>query len=121
MADRHSSRRGRARSTAATVGSRSRPNSPELPKGHFTPVPPLPSAADPHRELVSELKAMAWRLTTAYCTCVTVQAALEGQAADHDPEFARCLRSGVADSVSRQVEKLHVLLRRLTGAAGFPV
>ncbi len=64
---------------------------------------------------------MAWRLTTAYCTCVTVQAALEGQAADHDPEFARCLRSGVADSVSRQVEKLHALVRQLSGIRGGPV
>ena len=104
MANRHSSRRGRARSTA----------------GNSTPIPTLPSAADPHRELVSELKAMAWRLTAAYCTCVTVQAALEGQAADHDPEFARCLRSGVADSVSRQVEKLHILLGRLTRTPSAP-
>lgn len=115
MADRHSSRRGRTRSTAGTVGSRSRPNPTQLPTGNSTAVPTLPSAADTHRALVGELKGMAWRLTTAYCTCVAVQAALEGQAADHDPEFARCLRSGVADSVSRQVEKLHVLLGRLTG------
>ncbi len=60
---------------------------------------------------------LAWRLTTAYCTCVTVQAALEEQSADHDPEFARCLRSGVADAVDRQVERLHALVRRLSGAS----
>lgn len=105
MADRHSNRRGRPRSTAS--------NSP--------PVPTLPSAAsDTHRELVRELKAMAWRLTTAYCTCITVQAALEGQMADHDPEFARCLRGGVAESGSRQVERLHALVGRLTEAPPAP-
>lgn len=59
--------------------------------------------------------AMAWRLTVAYCTCVAVQAALEGQMADHDPEFVRCLRSGVADSVGRQVERLYALVGRLGG------
>jgi hypothetical protein len=120
MADRHFSRRGRARSTAATARSRCRPNSPQLPTGNSTPVRTLPSAADPYRELLNELKSMAWRLTAAYCTCVTVQAALEGQAADHDPEFARCLRSGVADSVSRQIERLHALVGRLAGSPPAP-
>lgn len=116
MADRHSSRRGRARSTADTVGSRSRPESPHLPAGHSTSVPALPAAVGTDRELVNVLKSVAWRLTAAYATCVTVQAALEGQMAEQDEDFARCLRSGVSDPVSGQVEKLQALVARLGGA-----
>ena len=108
MADRHSTRRPRAR----TAETHSRPKSPELPPRS---AGPLPSNADAHRELLSELKAMVWRLTVAYCTCVTVQAALERQMADHDGDFACCLRSGVSGPVSRQVERLHSLVNRLGG------
>ncbi len=116
MADRHSSRRGRARSTMGTVESSHGPKLSHLPTGNSTPVRTVPPAAETRRELVSELKMVAWRLTAAHCICVTVQAALEGQMADHDPEFAQCLRSGVSDPVSRQVERLQALVVHLGGA-----
>lgn len=120
MADRHSSRRGRPRSTAGTVGSRPRPTLPQRPTGGSTPVPAQPRAANPHQEIVNELKAVAWRLTAAYCSCITVQAALEGQMAEQDGEFARCLRSGVSDPVSRQVERLQALAERVSGTSPRP-
>lgn len=119
MADRHSSRRGRARLTASAGGSR-RANSSPPSTGNLTPIPTLPSIADAHRELVGELKSVAWRLAAAYSACVTVQAALAGQMAEQDEEFARCLRSGVSDPVSRQVERLHVLVGRLIGTSPAP-
>jgi hypothetical protein len=102
--------RRRGRSTA-DIGSNSPPRS-RLPSLGSVPGS---SSSDAHRELVNELRTMAWKLAAVYCVCLTVQSALEGQAADHDPEFARCLRSGVADSVSRQVERLHFLVERFGG------
>lgn len=116
MADGHSNRRGRARSTVGSVGSRSRRKSSQLPAGNSTSGPAVPVVVGADRELVNELKSVAWRLTAAYATCATVQAALEGQMAEQDKEFARCLRSGVSDPVSRQIERLQALVGRLGGA-----
>jgi hypothetical protein len=73
----------------------------------------VPSTPEGHDALIGELTEMAWRLAVVYCTCVTVQAALEGQGAERDGEFARCLRGGVSDTVSRQIERLHGLVGRL--------
>ncbi|MGH8226526.1 MAG: hypothetical protein ACREU3_01265 [Steroidobacteraceae bacterium] len=112
MADRHSTRRSRAHSTVRSIETHFRPKSPGLITGRAMPVPFAPDVC---LELVNELKSVAWRLTAAYSTCITVQAALEGQMADQDGEFAGCLRSGVSDPVSRQVERLHALVSRLGG------
>jgi hypothetical protein len=49
-------------------------------------------------------------------TCIIVQVALEGQAADYDAEFACCLRRNVSDAISIQVERIGALVGRLGGA-----
>lgn len=110
MADRHSTRRRRARTTSRSAKNHSREG-----RGGLAAEAEMAalSALSAHRELMNEIKSITWRLSAAYCACVTVQAALEKQMADQDGDFARCLQTGVADPVSSQVERLHALLDRL--------
>jgi hypothetical protein len=111
MADRHFSRRPRVRPAQRAVEPRSGSQPPRSSRRSG----PASSTLKGRDALIGELTEMAWRLAVAYCTCVTVQAALEGQGAERDGEFARCLRGGVSDAVSRQVERLHGLVGRLGG------
>jgi len=74
-----------------------------------------PMRAPRKRELVKELTDVALRLDAARSTCITVQVALEGQAADYDAEFACCLRRNVSDAISVQVDRIRALVGRLGG------
>lgn len=110
MAGRHSTRQRRGRTTSRSAKIHAREGSQDLPADVETAAL---SALGAHRDLMNELKSITWRLSAAYCACVTVQAALEKQMADQDGDFARCLQNGVADPVSSQVERLHTILNRL--------
>jgi uncharacterized protein YdaL len=57
-------------------------------------------------------------LSVIYSNCVTAQLALEGQNADRDRDILTVLRMHVAEPVSRQVEKLDLLVVELGGVAG---
>lgn len=59
---------------------------------------------------------MATELTVAYSVCVTVQAALQFQDADEDRELELCLRTHVANAISRHIDNLRVFAQRLAPA-----
>jgi hypothetical protein len=56
---------------------------------------------------------MATELTVVYAVCVTVQTALRCQDADEDRELELCLRTHVADAISRHVDNLREFAQRL--------
>jgi len=66
-------------------------------------------------ELVQQLTRVALRLEGVRATCVTVQVALEEQAADYDVDFACCLGRNVSDPISELIEGIGELVVRLGG------
>lgn len=71
----------------------------------------------PSRKALAELlRGMATELTVAYAACVTVQTALRCQDADEDRELELCLRTHVADVISRQVDSLRMFAQQLAPA-----
>lgn len=59
---------------------------------------------------------MATELSVAYAVCVTVQTALRSQDADEDRELELCLRTHVADAISRHVDNLRLFAQQLAPA-----
>lgn len=71
----------------------------------------------PSRKALAELlRGMATELSVAYAGCVTVQAALRCQDADEDRELELCLRTQVAEAISRHVDKLRMFAQQLAPA-----
>lgn len=71
----------------------------------------------PRRKALAKLlRGMATELSVAYAVCVTVQTALRCQDAEEDRELELCLRTQVADAISRHVEKLCMFAQRLAPA-----
>jgi hypothetical protein len=68
-------------------------------------------------QLISELREVSRVLSVIYSSCVTAQLALEGQNADRDRDILTVLRMHVSEPVSRQVEKLDLLVVELGGVA----
>jgi hypothetical protein len=56
-------------------------------------------------------------LGVIYSACVTAELALEGQNADRDRDILTALRMHVSGPVSRQIEKLDLLVVELGGTA----
>jgi hypothetical protein len=67
--------------------------------------------------LISQLREVSRLLGVVYSSCVTAELALEGQNADRDRDILVALRMQVSEPVSRQVEKLDLLVVELGGAA----
>jgi hypothetical protein len=68
------------------------------------------SGADDTRTLLTQLVC---RLESAYAVCVTAEVALTGQSADHDVEIARCLRTGVSETIATEVQRVRKAIARL--------
>ena len=68
-------------------------------------------------QLISELREVSRLLSVIYSCCVTAELALEGQNADRDRDILTALRMHVSEPVSRQVEKLDLLVVELGGVA----
>ena len=68
-------------------------------------------------QLISQLREVSRLLTVIYSSCVTAELALEGQNADRDRDILTALRMHVSEPVSRQVEKLDLLVVELGGTA----
>ena len=68
--------------------------------------------------MISQLREVSQLLTVIYSSCVTAELALEGQSADRDRDILTALRMHVFEPVSRQVEKLDLLVVELGGVAG---
>jgi hypothetical protein len=69
-------------------------------------------------QLISQLREVSRLLGVIYSSCVTAELALEGQNADRDRDILTALRMHVSEPVSRQVEKLDLLVVELGGVAG---
>ena len=67
-------------------------------------------------QLISQLREVSRFLGVIYSSCVTAELALEGQNADRDRDILVALRMQVSEPVSRQVEKLDLLVVELGGA-----
>ena len=68
-------------------------------------------------ELISQLREISRVLSGIYSSCVTAELALEGQNADRDRDILTALRMQVSEPVSRQVERLDLLVVELGGVA----
>ena len=68
-------------------------------------------------QLVFQLREVSRLLSVIYSSCVTAELALEGQNADRDRDILRALRMHVSEPVSRQVERLDLLVVELGGTA----
>ena len=68
-------------------------------------------------QLISQLREVSRLLSVIYSCCVTAELALEGQNADRDRDILMALRMQVSEPVSRQVEKLDLLVVELGGLA----
>ena len=68
-------------------------------------------------QLISELREVSRLLSVIYSCCVTAELALEGQNADRDRDILTVLRMQVSEPVSRQVERLDLLVVELGGVA----
>jgi hypothetical protein len=68
-------------------------------------------------QLISELREVSRVLSVIYSSCVTAELALAGQNADRDRDILIALRMHVSEPVSRQVEKLNLLVVELGGVA----
>jgi hypothetical protein len=66
--------------------------------------------------LLPQLRDVALRLQVVYSTCVTAQLALEGQHAERDRDIARCLRMGVSEPVTKEVERIGAIIAEVGGA-----
>jgi hypothetical protein len=67
--------------------------------------------------LISQLREVSRLLGVIYSSCVTAELALEGQNADRDRDILTVLRMHVSEPVSRQVERLDLLVVELGGVA----
>ena len=68
-------------------------------------------------QLISQLREVSRLLGVIYSSCVTAELALAGQNADRDRDILAALRMQVSEPVSRQVEKLDLLVVELGGVA----
>jgi hypothetical protein len=68
-------------------------------------------------QLISQLREVSRLLNVIYSCCVTAELALEGQNADRDRDILAALRMHVSAPVSRQVERLDLLVVELVGIA----
>jgi hypothetical protein len=68
-------------------------------------------------QLIAQLREVSRLLSVIYSSCVTAELALEGQNADRDRDILTALRMHVSEPVSRQVEKLDLLVVELGGTA----
>jgi hypothetical protein len=68
-------------------------------------------------QLISQLREVSRILSVIYSSCVTAELALEGQNADRDRDILTELRMHVSEPVSRQVERLDLLVVELGGVA----
>jgi hypothetical protein len=66
-------------------------------------------------QLISQLREVSRLLSVIYSSCVTAELALEGQNADRDRDILTALRMHVSEPVSRQVERLDLLVVELAG------
>ena len=66
-------------------------------------------------QLISQLREVSRLLSVIYSSCVTAELALEGQNADRDRDILTALRMHVSEPVSRQIEKLDLLVIELGG------
>ncbi len=73
----------------------------------------MSSTPDNSEDIAKTLHLVAYFLSAAYSACVTVELALERQAADHDLEFARTLHLAVRQPLSSQVKTLQNVCERL--------
>ena len=105
MAESHSTRRKAKSSRHRSVDLR---RSVERPGFH-------PSTTSV--QLIAQLRDVSRLLTVIYSSCVTAQLALQGQNADHDRDIHAVLRIHVSEPLSRQVEKLDLLVAELGGVA----
>ena len=82
--------------------------------GHRSTAPRLRHSS---AQLISQLREVSRLLSVIYSSCVTAELALEGQNADRDRDILRALRMHVSEPVSRQVERLDLLVVELGGTA----
>ena len=68
-------------------------------------------------QLISQLREVSRLLSVIYSSCVTAELALAGQNADRDRDILTALRMHVSEPVSRQVERLDLLVVELGGTA----
>lgn len=108
MAARNSSRGPRRRGRLG--GNRPRTQPPRSAAERLAPKGPSATEV-----LTREIRLLALRLEAIYRTVVTVEMALRYQNADHDADFADCLRHAVCEAVWEQSEKAHGLSTRLCG------
>ena len=66
-------------------------------------------------QLISQLREVSRLLGVIYSCCVTAELALEGQNADRDRDILAALRMHVSAPISRQVERLDLLVVELGG------
>jgi hypothetical protein len=71
-------------------------------------------------QVIYQLREVSRLLSVIYSSCVTAEFALEGQNADRDRDILTALRMHVSEPVSRQVERLDLLVSELGGAPGTP-
>ena len=77
----------------------------------------VPGLRHSSAQLISQLREVSQLLGVIYSACVTAELALEGQNADRDRDILTALRVHVSEPVSRQVEKLNLLIVELGGVA----
>ena len=82
--------------------------------GHRSTAPRLRHSS---AQLIYQLREVSRLLGVIYSSCVTAELALEGQNADRDRDILTALRMHVSEPVSRQVEKLDLLVIELGGTA----
>jgi hypothetical protein len=94
-------------STSASVpdkGIRSKEHQPPTDRNRRNPS-----------QAVAELTELAASLRFISGTALAVEKALRHQNAEHDVDLADCLRSGVVDPASLQMERAESLVKRLGG------
>ncbi|MDB6085470.1 MAG: hypothetical protein JWN43_3351 [Gammaproteobacteria bacterium] len=74
-----------------------------------------PRLRDSTAQLIYQLREVSRLLSVIYSSCVTAELALEGQNADRDRDILMALRMQVSEPVSRQIEKLDLLVVELGG------
>ena len=77
----------------------------------------VPGVRRSSAQLISQLREVSRLLGVIYSCCVTAELALEGQNADRDRDILTALRMHVSEPVSRQVERLDLLVVELGGTA----
>ena len=110
MAARNSSRGARRRGRLGG-GNRPRTHPPRSTAERLAAKEPSTTEV-----LIREIRLLALRLEVIYRTAVTVEMALRSQNADHDADFADCLRYAVCEAIREQSEKAHGLSKRFNRA-----